>query len=658
MVWERTYVLDVNIRWKKLSELCSSDDLSLPSLTKEISGWTGISWVSSEFKQMHSDAYGRYPFLHYACMNKNVTLEIIQYIFDIFNQTANLLDVFFEIASLYTNVFCPETEREDESSNKAYALHCACYNEHCPTSVIDLLLKRYPEALSQFCLVEDGVNSGRYDSIYVRGLPLHYYLSITSNVDIDTVKMLVEALPESLVTIEQEDFECYPIHALLSNQNIKNDMQDLLTFFIETEPSSVRMLDGYERTALHLALRNGGVTLALVKFLLDAWPEAFYNRCIDGRPPFYYLCGNGDLDEDVWHDVFQHLISIDSTFVRERLEDGELPIHYAAANLSPQQCKALIDRYPEPVREIGARDVDLPIHEACAVGRLDTVAYLLGLYPESIRVRGSMGALPIHDAAACQPRTESRAGIIELLLKHDPNTASKKKTNETQLGQLPLHLACNAYYGQIDVVKILYDAYPEAIFVRDSRGRTPLDLSRAMNEASSHSADIVKFLQDQLVHAEMGEDLLALTTLDDNGWLPLHHALKDKIPLGSIKFLIRGNSSALRVITNIGALPIHIACQFSPAKVVKYLLEDDGGRTLHYTDMNKDSPLHYACRGGNLGVVKYLLNRNVPSVSDGNVDNKLPFHLLCECEEVDKKSNEYTETLFLLLRANPETVMA
>ena len=112
-----------------------------------------------------------------------------------------------------------------------------------------------------------------------------------------------------------------------------------------------------------------------------------------------------------------------------------------------------------------------------------------------------------------------------------------------------------------------------------------------------------------------------------------------------------------------------IACQFSSAKVVQYLVEDDGevakylagldvGRTLQYKDMNKDTPLHYACRGGNLGVVEYLLNRNAPSVSDRNVDNKLPFHLLCECEEVDKKSTEYTETLFLLLLANPETVMA
>lgn len=469
MVWERTYVLDVNIRWKKLSELCSSDDLSLPSLTKEISGWTGISWVSSEFKQMHSDAYGRYPFLHYACMNKNVTLEIIQYIFDIFNQTANLLDVFFEIASLYTNVFCPETEREDESSNKAYALHCACYNEHCPTSVIDLLLKRYPEALSQFCLVEDGVNSGRYDSIYVRGLPLHYYLSITSNVDIDTVKMLVEALPESLVTIEQEDFECYPIHALLSNQNIKNDMQDLLTFFIETEPSSVRMLDGYERTALHLALRNGGVTLALVKFLLDAWPEAFYNRCIDGRPPFYYLCGNGDLDEDVWHDVFQHLISIDSTFVRERLEDGETPLDMAIDRDTP----IVFDFFRTQLELVQNKTaVLLPLHHALSTNAcLGTIKLLVKANPVAIRTKDENMAYPLH--IACE---FTSVKVVQYLVALEGDSSeyilSYLDANEDSI----LHYACRG--GNCEIVKYFLDEHTSLVSSAEVNvnGELPLHL--------------------------------------------------------------------------------------------------------------------------------------------------------------------------------------
>jgi len=632
---------------KDLNEFCASDDLSLNTLKEKVEGYF-LAHLNSEVRYVIQpfdiDEYQHHPFLHTICMNKNVTFELVQYI----------LDAVSRAAETSTHVFCPETEREDDESNKAYALHCACYNPNCPTSIIELLLETNPSALEQLCLIKDGVNSGRYDDIYVRGIPLHYYLSRKSNVDIDTVKMLVKACPFSLTWTEQEDFVCYPVHALLSNPSIKeDDMQELLTFFIETVPSSRYQFDGYHRSPLHIALRNGGITLEVVKLLLNAWPEAIYHRSINGGLPFYMLCGNADLDEKIWFDIFHHLIDIDPTIVRNRLVDRELPIHYAAASLSPQQCKALIDRCPEPVREkLGGYNY-LPIHDACATGRIDTIEYLLRLYPESIHTRDGSGYLPLHRAARCE--AENRVEVIKLLLKHDPNTISKKTAGL----RLPLHLACAAYYGQLDVVQILYDACPEAIWMRDTdedeQGRTPLDHARGRNEESD---DIVNFLQTQLVHAEMGEDLLALTTLDDNGWLPLHHALKGKVPLGSIKFLVRGNPSALRVVTNIGALPIHIACQFSSAKVVKYLLEDDGGRTLQYKDMNEDSPLHYACRGGNLSVVKYLLNRNVPSVSDRNVDNKLPFHLLCESEEVDKDSTEYTETLYLLLLANPETVMA
>ena len=149
-----------------------------------------------------------------------------------------------------------------------------------------------------------------------------------------------------------------------------------------------------------------------------------------------------------------------------------------------------------------------------------------------------------------------------------------------------------------------------------------------------------------------------MTTVDENGWLPLHRALKGNVPLGSIKLLVRGNPAALQVVDRKGAYPLHIACEFSSVKVVKYLVEL-AGDTLNNFDANKDSPLHYACREGNLGVVKYLLERNAPSVSERNSNNKLPIHLLLECGEslVDKEgTTEYIETVWLLLLANPEVV--
>ena len=150
--------------------------------------------------------------------------------------------------------------------------------------------------------------------------------------------------------------------------------------------------------------------------------------------------------------------------------------------------------------------------------------------------------------------------------------------------------------------------------------------------------------------------MTAMTTVDENGWLPLHRALKDNTSLGSIKLLMRANPAAVQVSDLNGAHPLHIACEFSPVKVVQLLVELAGG-TLNNVDGKKDSPLHYACRRGNLGIVKYLLQANVPSVSERNNKNKLAIQLLLDCGEVvDRNSLEYVETVHQLLLANPEVV--
>ena len=169
--------------------------------------------------------------------------------------------------------------------------------------------------------------------------------------------------------------------------------------------------------------------------------------------------------------------------------------------------------------------------------------------------------------------------------------------------------------------------------------------------------NLLDFLQSQLVYARQAQDMTAMTTDDNNGWLPLHRALKDNVPLGSIKLLVIGNPGALNVADRKGAYTIHIACKFSSVKVVKYLVDLDRD-SMNNVDAKNNSPLHYACQGGSLDVAKYLLEANVPSVSERNNEKKLPFHLLLECGENmrDKDSMECVETVRQLLLANPEVV--
>ena len=171
-------------------------------------------------------------------------------------------------------------------------------------------------------------------------------------------------------------------------------------------------------------------------------------------------------------------------------------------------------------------------------------------------------------------------------------------------------------------------------------------------------AELISFLEAQLVYAQKAQDRFAMTTHDQSGWLPLHHALHERATLGAIKLLVKGNPAALQVVDKDGTLPLHIACGYGTVGVVKFLVELFDG-CLNLCDEDNNSPLHYACIGVNCDVVKYLLAKQTAAVSERNADDELPIHLLCDCgEDLDiRESPEYVETIWRLLQAHPETVL-
>ena len=106
-------------------------------------------------------------------------------------------------------------------------------------------------------------------------------------------------------------------------------------------------------------------------------------------------------------------------------------------------------------------------------------------------------------------------------------------------------------------------------------------------------------------------------------------------------------------------MPLHVACQHheTPA-VVEYLI-GLGEDTLDAMDKEGNTALHYACRGAKHATITLLLEKyGAASVSKLNAHNQLPIDLLFESEAViDRGGTEYTESIYRLIRAHPETVM-
>jgi len=531
----------------------------------------------------------------------------------------------------------------DYEVKSAYPLHLACWNVDCPNEVIQLLLERLgdsaAEQLTHMCYTKfdyGGTDIGEGNSF--GGLPLHFYLSRISNVDLNTVKELVSS-DNVLQSSDEDNLECTPIHILIHNEKL-GDMFDVLQYLAETNPSSLRKTDIYNQSPLYVACEQSYINTKTIELLLRVCPDSIRQPNNIDWLPIHSLC-EGGVDDEVAVDILRLLLEAhsDSTSVQGSC-DGELPLHLAASNKAPAFCKLLVDAYPEAVK-----------------------------WPNN------SGHLPFH--CATKRRRNNGADIIKFLLLQDPECLSKPVVSDNRgndymqgNGALPLHLSCNDMEQSRDISHLLFDLYPEAILIRNEQGQLPVDVIRQKlddpdtvdDSEFQRGQELVSFLYTQMGYATKAQNKNAMRTRDCTGSLPLHQAIRSRAPLGSIKLLVKGNPNALNVPDGSGAHPLEIACQSSTVGIVKYLAERSDDGRLHTYDGDKNFQLHHACRGGNCEVISYLLERPMSSatVSERNVDDKLPIHLFCEFVKgrwCEGETPEYTETIWRLLTAYPETVL-
>ena len=654
---------DTASRFKQLEDFCASDDLSIDELRRMTEG------LSLNFRHGSS-------FLHRACLNKNVTLEIAEHLFKTHHH------------ALHNNM---SIKIDEEKVVSAFPLHLACYNKDCPNEVIQFLLERNNITntkqliLERICYMNfdwGSTDVHLVDDNEYGGTPLHFYLSRTSNVDMNIVKELVVNSRVLLYTDGKTNSS--PLHILMHNPKI-GELYEVVKYLVETNPDSLRKTDIYDQTPLNVACINGNMTARTIELLLRVYPDSIYqpNNC--SWLPIHNLCGEETkgIDDEVAIDILKLLLDAYPDSVTRTTDfdsTEELPLHKAADNKSPAFCKVLVDAYPESVRRV-SNEGYLPFHHACGEGRPETVEYLFGLYSESINIRNNYGDLPIH--WACTLPNKNTSAIIKFLVTQDPECVSKpvvsdrgddnnhRQGNDT----LPLHIICSRW-DKSNITELLYDLYPEAILIRNRLGKLPIDLVREnldglgvdpekgtvynVEYQQSMQYGLIPFLQTQMNYARQAQDRNVMMTPDNTGYLPLHNAIREHATLGSIKLLVKGYPDAVNVVPDgSGMHPLDIACEVSTVGVVKYLAELVPDR-LNTCDVNKNYPLHHACWGGNYEVILYLLERpmSLASVSERNVGGMLPVHLLCNfvsCHGYDVP--EYTEIIWRLLTAYPETVL-
>jgi len=433
--------------------------------------------------------------------------------------------------------------------------------------------------------------------------------------------------------------------------------EGILRCILDNFPAATTFPD-LDGGTLNIICNNKNVTLGMVRLLLDAFPD-LRRENINGRILYLHLlCGNKFLDEEVAIDILKLLLERFPESARATTENGEentLPIHIAGSFHSPEFCRLLIEAYPGSECMAITDGGGLPFHLVCAHNTVATAKYLYSLYPDSINLIAGNGAYPIHLAIARVTRRANPADAIDMvqfLLDCNPDVVLQKMD-----GKLPLYWTC---YGAINentptklnaylrILHILYDTHPEAI--ESESVTTNLD---------SFPQEIRTFISNHLTFARQARDQLFMTTPDENGQLPLHRVLRENVRLGSIKLLVKGNPSAIRNLDDNFTLLLYVACQHHESgSVVQYLISRDS-LALEAVDRQGNTVLHYACRGAKYGTIALLLEKyGAVSVSKRNTQNQIPIDLLFESEAViDRGGTEYTDSIYRLIRAHPETVM-
>jgi len=488
---------------EKLENLCSSDNLTLPALREIVEVHTFRPRFTLIFDKV--------------CNNKNVTLEIIQYLL----------------------VWFPNAVR-------SATFIIACMNENCPNEVIELLVNRCL-LLRQTHILRNSINTS------YQCTPLHYYLARKSSVDLEVVKLLINAWPEANQIRNIRGH--MPIHTLCYNEQMDEAVSlDVLRFMHNSNRTLLREnMEGW--LPIHLAV--GHMSTAFCKELINGYPGSLRVGLVgngDMLPIHIAVCNTERRADSV--DTIELMLERDPDSINARDGQGHLPIHKAVSWGTKEVVELLLTLNPvDASREDDSGKLLLHAVSSCnrSVGLVGTVKTIFDAYPAAILALDGEGKTPLDHAMRSTARSnpsqsQSMTRIISFLqAQQEYAQMAQNATALTSLtrGWLSLHRALkeNATLGSI---KLLVSGNLASLQLPTRDGVFPLQIA-----CEHSSANVVKLLHELSGHM-----------LDQCS--PLHYACRGG-NCAVIKYLFDSHASlvASAVVTpdSDDKLPIHLLCQ-------------------------------------------------------------------------------------------------
>ena len=274
----------------------------------------------------------------------------------------------------------------------------------------------------------------------------------------------------------------------------EHGQKDVLQFFQEIVPETLKSADGNGDLPAHFAAQNGHE--GVVQFLHQVVPETLKTADRWGTMPAHWAAYNGH------EGVVQFLHQVAPDTLRTADWVGRLPAHLAAQNGRKGVIQFLHQVCPETLKT-AAGDGAFPAHLAAQNGHEGVVQYLHQVVPETLKTADRSGRLPAHLAALY-----GHEGVVQFLHQVVPETLKTAAGD----GYLPAHWA--ARNGHEGVVRFLHQVCPETLETADRWGRLPAHLA-----AKNGHEGVVQFL-----HQVVPE---TLKTAAGDGKLPAHLAAEN-----------------------------------------------------------------------------------------------------------------------------------
>ena len=188
-----------------------------------------------------------------------------------------------------------------------------------------------------------------------------------------------------------------------------------------------------------------------------------------------------------------------------------------------------------------------------------------------------------------------------------------------------LHIVCKLYNPPEDIVQALVDASIDVVYSLDNHGWLPLH--HACANGASH--EVIKILVDAYPAGKVTQDTQNRT--------PLHFYATRNSDMPAIMTAnteLLSDSGAATLMDRSGMLPIHYACAYGTHPAVLKVLAKVYPASLHAKEHNGRTPMHLAMvnaqRDESPNVIQFLLDHpeSVDTINTRDNDGYLPLHLL------------------------------